>query len=214
MAMKAKSIWIIGCGPGSLEYVTPQARKMAHEADVLVGAQRLLDLFPEAAAERIPVKSHIEGLLDQMEKLSQEKRIVVLVTGDPGLLSLAKPVIARFGRSSCRVMAGVSSLQAAFAALGLDWHDALVVDAHGGLPQLNDLAIANASKIAVFAGKKESFTWMASLADLLGSGYRIFLCADLTLPTEIIREIKGGDLLEEGHPTLSIVIFVRKELME
>jgi cobalt-precorrin-7 (C5)-methyltransferase len=214
MAMKEKSIWIIGCGPGSREYVTPQARKMVGEADVLVGASRLLDLFPETAAERIPVKSHIEGLLDQLEDLLPDKRIVVLVTGDPGLLSLAKPVIARFGRDCCRVMAGVSSLQAAFAALGLDWHDALVVDAHGGLPQINDSALAQASKIAVFAGKKESFTWMASLAELLGEAFRIFLCADLTLPTEIIREIKGRDLLEEGHPTLSIVIFVRKELME
>lgn len=214
MAMNAKPIWIIGCGPGSKEYVTPLARKMAQEADVLVGAQRLLDLFPETAAERIPVKAHIEGLLDQLEDLLPEKRIVVLVTGDPGLLSLAKPVIARFGRDCCRVMAGVSSLQAAFAALGLDWHDALVVDAHGGLPHLDDLSIAQASKIAVFAGKKESFTWMASLADLLGEAFLIFLCADLTLPTEIIREIKGTDLREEGHPPLSIVIFVRKELME
>jgi len=214
MAMKAKSIWIVGCGPGSAEYVTPQACKIALEADVLVGAQRLLDLFPQTAAERIPVKSHIEGLLDQLEELPPEKKIIILVTGDPGLLSLAKPVIARFGRDRCRVMAGVSSLQAAFAALGLTWHDALVVDAHGGLPQLNNLALAQASKIAVFAGKKESFTWMASLADLLGEAFRIFLCADLTLPTEIIREIKGRDLLEEGHPTLSIVIFVRKELME
>jgi cobalt-precorrin-7 (C5)-methyltransferase len=214
MAMKAKSIWIVGCGPGSAQYLTPRACKIAHEADVLVGAQRLLDLFPQTAAECIPVKSNIEGLLDQLAEVPSEKKIIILVTGDPGLLSLAKPVIERFGRESCRVIAGVSSLQAAFAALGLDWHDALVVDAHGGLPQLDDLAVNRASKIAVFAGKKESFAWMASLAGLLGEAFRIFLCADLTLPTEIVREIKTENLLEEGHPPLSIVIFVRKELME
>jgi cobalt-precorrin-7 (C5)-methyltransferase len=214
MAMKTKSISIVGCGPGSLEYVTPLVRKMVQGADVLVGARRLLDLFPEAAAERMPVQSRIEEILDQMEKLLPEKKVVVLVTGDPGLLSLAKPVIARFGRGSCRIVAGVSSLQAAFAALGLDWHDALVVDAHGGLPQLNDLALANAGKIAVFAGKKESFSWMAGLARLVGPGYRIFLCAELTLQGEIVREIAAADLLAEGHPPLSIVIFVKKELME
>src|SRR5512133_3948498 len=136
MAVKAGSISIIGCGPGSVEYVTPLARKIAREADVLVGARRLLDLFPETKAQCIPVQSRIEAVLDQMEELLPEKRIVVLVTGDPGLLSLARPVIERFGRESCRVIAGVSSLQAAFAALGLDWYDALVIDAHGGLPQL------------------------------------------------------------------------------
>lgn len=214
MAIKTKSIRIIGCGPGSKEYVTPQASKIVHEADVLVGAQRLLDLFPEAAAQRIAVKAHIETLLDQMEALPPEKRIVVLVTGDPGLLSLAKPVIARFGRDCCRVMAGVSSLQVAFAALGLDWHDALVIDAHGDLPQLDEAAVANARKIAVYAGKEDSFPWMVELARLLGSGYRVFLCANLTLPNETVREITADDLLEEGHPTLSVVIFVKKELME
>lgn len=214
MAMKAKSISIIGCGPGSLEYVTPLARKIAWEADVLVGARRLLDLFPETKAECIPVQSRIEAILDQMEEILPAKKIVVLVTGDPGLLSLAKPVIERFGRGSCRVVAGVSSLQAAFAALGLDWYDALVIDAHGGLPKLTELSLANAAKIAVFAGKKESFLWMADLAGLIGPEYRIFLCADLTLPGEIVQEITVQKLLEEGHPPLSIVIFVKKELME
>lgn len=214
MAMKDNPIRIVGCGPGSLEYVTPLAYKIAHEADVLVGAQRLLDLFPQTAAQYVPVSSPIEGLLDQLGKISPAKRIVILVTGDPGLLSLARLVIARFGRDACRIVAGVSSLQVAFAALGLDWHDAVVVDAHGDLPQLDDAAVVNAGKIAVYAGKKESFAWMAGLARLLGSGYRLFLCADLTLPGETVREITAGDLLEEGHPALSVVIFVKKELME
>ncbi|MEN6621234.1 MAG: precorrin-6y C5,15-methyltransferase (decarboxylating) subunit CbiE, partial [Smithella sp.] len=180
MAIKARSISIIGCGPGAAEYVTPLARKTAREADILVGARRLLDLFPETAAECIPVQSNIEALLDQIEKISPEKKVVVVVTGDPGLLSLAKPIIKRFGRGSCHVVAGVSSLQAAFAALGLDWLDALVIDAHGGLPELTDLSLGNIAKIAVFAGKKESFSWMAGLARIIGPEYRIFLCADLT----------------------------------
>lgn len=214
MAMKAKPIRIVGCGPGSKEYLTPLAYKIVHEADVLVGAQRLLDLFPQTAAQLVPVSSHIEGLLDQLEKISRQKRIVVLVTGDPGLLSLARLVIARFGRDSCRVIAGISSLQVAFAALGLTWHDALVIDAHGDLPQLDEAAVANTGKIAVYAGKKESFTWMAELARLLGSGYRVFLCANLTLPNETVREITADDLLEDGYPPLSVVIFVKKELME
>lgn len=214
MAMKTRLITIAGCGPGAAEYVTPLARKAAQEADILVGARRLLDLFPETRAECIPVRTNIEALLEQIEKIPEEKKVVVLVTGDPGLLSLAKPIIERFGRDSCRIIAGVGSLQAAFAALGLDWFDALVIDAHGGLPELTDLSLVNAGKIAVFAGKKESFSWMTGLARHLGAGYRIFLCADLTLPGEIVREISVQDLLEEGHPTLSIVIFVKKELME
>lgn len=214
MAIEPNYIRIVGCGPGSLEYLTPLAYKVVHEADVLVGAQRLLDLFPQTAAQLVPVSSHIDELLEQLERIYQQKRIVVLVTGDPGLLSLARLVIARFGRDSCRIIAGVSSLQVAFAALGLDWHDAMVIDAHGGLPQLNNLAVAHSRKIAVYAGNKESFSWIADLARFLGAGYRIFLCANLTLPDETVREITAGDLLQEVLPALSVVIFVKKEIME
>lgn len=214
MAMRIKPILIIGCGPGSLEYVTPLAYKMAYQADILVGARRLLNLFPATMAKHIPVSAPIEKLLDQLEKIPSDKKIVILVTGDPGLLSLAQPVITRFGRDSCRVIAGVSSLQTAFAALGLNWHDALVIDAHGDLPELSCCDFTASRKIAVYAGKKESFPWMAALGRLLGSAYRIFLCADLTLPGEIVREITVEKLSAEDYPTLSVVIFVKKELLE
>jgi precorrin-6B methylase 1 len=65
---------------------------------VLVGARCLLDLFSDAGAERIAVDADIERVLDGIEKRRGFKRIVVLVTGDPGLFSLAQPVIRRFGR--------------------------------------------------------------------------------------------------------------------
>ncbi len=38
MAMKC-GIVIVGCGPGSPEYLTPAAKKAVYAADVLVGAQ-------------------------------------------------------------------------------------------------------------------------------------------------------------------------------
>jgi cobalt-precorrin-7 (C5)-methyltransferase len=211
MAVNRYPILIIGCGPGSAEHVTPAARKAVEGAQVLIGARRLLDLFPDAKADRIPIKSHISQLLDEMETLSREKRIAVLVTGDPGLLSLAKPVIDRFGRQTCKIIAGISSIQVAFAVLGLDWHDALIVDAHGSLPQ--DDFDPDSPKIAVFTGNKGSFAWIASLADRLGEKYRGFVCSDLTLPGETIREIVKDDLASEDLPSLSIVIFVKKELI-
>ncbi len=46
MAIEDQSISIVGCGPGSLDYLTPAALRAIEEAEVLVGAIRLLDLFP------------------------------------------------------------------------------------------------------------------------------------------------------------------------
>ncbi len=77
---------------------------------MLVGAKRLLDLFPSIHAERIVVSAEIGAVLDSIATIADHKRIAVLVTGDPGLFSLARPVIERFGLARCRVIPGISSV--------------------------------------------------------------------------------------------------------
>ena len=99
MDIKTPPIIIAGCGPGSLDYLTPAARKAVEQADVLIGAGRLLELFPGHCAEKIVVGSDVENILGQIVT-RRRKRIVVLVTGDPGLCSLAGPVLKRFGRNA------------------------------------------------------------------------------------------------------------------
>ena len=211
MAINRYPITIIGCGPGSADYVTPIARSCAADAEVLVGAQRLLDLFPESGKDHIPVKSHIAGVLDEIEELAKTKRIAILVTGDPGLMSLAKSVVARFGRSQCRTMAGISSFQAAFAALNLDWLNARIIDSHEGPPDIDIDTIAATGKIAVLAGNEKSFPWIADLGERLGDSWHAFLCTNLTLPEEKVVEVNTAELATGSHPSLSIVIFVKKE---
>ncbi len=127
-------ITIVGCGPGALDHLPPVAHRAIAEADVLVGASRLLDLFPTMTAERIVVGANIPKLLDQMAPHVSQANIAVLVTGDPGVCSLAQPVIQRFGRENCRVIPGISSVQVAFARLGLDWFGARLLSAHARIP--------------------------------------------------------------------------------
>ena len=51
------------------------------------------------------------------------RRIAVLVTGDPGLASLASAVIEHFGFSFCRVLPGISSHR-----LGNEWRIVVAED--------------------------------------------------------------------------------------
>jgi len=206
------SIWIIGCGPGAQEYMTPAALTAIQGVDVIVGARRLLELIPGSAAKRLIVDSDIHQVLEDIEKYSRTKNVAVLVTGDPGIFSLARPVIARFGRKRCRIIPGVSSLQTAFARLALDWHDARIVDAHGSDPEIDPALLAGEGKIAVFTGRKDAYRWVCRLAENLRENYRFFICEELTLPGETVREITPTDLQREKPSTRSIIIFVRKEL--
>ncbi len=216
---KAQRIVIAGCGPGSPAYLGPAVREAAGQAEVLVGAKRLLELFPESPAERIEVGADVEGVLKEIEKRRGLKRIVVLVTGDPGLCSLARPVMKRFGREACRVIPGVSSVQAAFASIGLDWLGAKIIDAHGEDPPPESAepeALGQEGKIAVLAGRRDSCRWISRLAGALGKSHRAFICEDLTLPEERVRE--AADLSEQALSRLNlssrtIVLFIMEDLL-
>ena len=85
MAMNEPMLSIVGCGPGSAQYVTEAARQAVARADVLVGGNRLMELFPDCPAERILVQCDIAALLEQIAtRHAAGQKIAVLVSGDPG----------------------------------------------------------------------------------------------------------------------------------
>jgi cobalt-precorrin-7 (C5)-methyltransferase len=210
MDMKNPSLIIAGCGPGSPDYLTPAARKAVEQAEVLVGASRLLELFPDHRGEKITVDADIDKVLGEIDS-RDERRIVVLVTGDPGLCSLARPILKRFGRSRCEVIPGVSSVQVAFARIGMDWLDARIIDAHGENPHLKPATLSKEGKIAVFAGRKDAIAWISDLAKAIGKGRRIYLCENLTLGDERVRQIEPGDLGKTEASSRTIVLIVKEE---
>jgi len=207
MEVKGPAIVIVGCGPGSPDYLSPLARQFVEEAEVLIGASRLLGLFPEHPGERVVAGADVEGVLREIG-LRRRRKVAVLVTGDSGLCSLAQPVLKRFGRDACQLVPGISSVQVAFARVGLDWLDARIIDAHGASPDIELPTLAGTGKIAILGGNLGSLGWVARLAKTLGDGYRIYVCENLTLPEERIRSVPSGDLdgLEVSSRTVFLLI--------
>lgn len=209
MESESHPIVIVGCGPGSPEYLTAAAARAVEEAEVLVGARRLLELFPAHPGERILMEAHTEKVLAALAE-RPDKKIAVLVTGDPGLASLAQPILKRFGPNRCRVIPGVSSLQAAFARLGLDWLGARVIDAHGKDPTVHLKTLEGIDKIAVLGGRKESLSWLLHEALALSEDFTLWACEDLTLETERIRELDPRTAAGLELSSRTIFILVRK----
>jgi cobalt-precorrin-7 (C5)-methyltransferase len=214
MTLGKKKIIIVGCGPGAPDCITPAAKAAAGKAEVLIVSQRLKDLFPEIAAERIDSGTDVDGTLDIIASRRDEGRqVVLLATGDPGIASLAQPVIRRFGRENCEVIPGISSIQVAFARLGLDWKDVRIVTAHGSDPMESADDLRNCGKIAVLGGRAGSLRWTAGMIPEFGEGRRIFLCEDLTLPGEKVREVRAADLIRIPVSSRVIILIIRGELL-
>ncbi|MBI4024916.1 MAG: precorrin-6y C5,15-methyltransferase (decarboxylating) subunit CbiE [Verrucomicrobia bacterium] len=207
-----RKIIIAGCGPGGLDHLTPAVRQAIESAEILVGAPRLLESFPAPDAERIAVRADIQEAIEKMAVHVGRRKIVILVTGDPGLCSLAQPVIQRFGRAACQVLPGISSIQVAFARIGLDWLDARIISAHNLIPELDPRSLVDVGKIAVLMGGVSSFRWIAGVARTLGAYRRIFVCENLTLADERVREIKLSDIAALRASSKTVVLLIKKDL--
>ncbi|MFJ3796256.1 precorrin-6y C5,15-methyltransferase (decarboxylating) subunit CbiE [Streptomyces sp. NPDC090088] len=120
-------ITVIGTGTGAP--VPPEA---VAGAELVVGGRRHLDAvrLPEGA-ERV-VLGPLAPALDIVEEyVGKDRPVLVLASGDPGFFGIVRALAERFGADRLDVRAGVSSVAAAFARVGLPWDDAVVVSAHG-----------------------------------------------------------------------------------
>jgi cobalt-precorrin-7 (C5)-methyltransferase len=202
-------ITIVGCGPGGADEITLSGLRAIEQARVLVGSRRLLETFGRPGQPTITVTGDIDAALEAMEGPARSGGVVVLVSGDPGISSLAQPVVKRFGRNHCHIIPGISAVQTAFARLGLDWLDARLVSAHGRVPETAFAELAACDKIAVLAGTAQAMQWAADLAECLGR-HDVYVCQDLTLSTERIRRAGPSELRIIPPLGRTMILFIKK----
>lgn len=214
MAVTESKIVIVGCGPGSAQYLTEAARTAVAGADVLLGSWRLLELFADSPARRITLDGDLAAMLEDVAaRRAAGKRVAVLVTGDPGLYSFAQQVVRRFGPEQCEVVPAVSSVQVAFARLGLGWADARIVSAHARIPEVTPAGLSPAHKIAILVGVPASVRWAAGVAFALRASHAAFLAENLTLDDERFRPVTAEQLAVIDAASLSIVLLIRRCLL-
>lgn len=196
---------IAGCGPGALSLVTPEVHQAALDCEVLAGVPRLLELFPASPARRLPYDQGLTPFLNALEPELGRHRVTVLVTGDPGLASLAGTLARRFPEHTFRRLAGLSSIQLAYAAAGLDHLDGLVIRAHGDLPPWNPLWDLHEGPFAILAGAPGAPAFAADLARRRSRSH-LWRCERLSLPDQRVDRIDPATLAREGCDPLSVLI--------
>jgi len=210
MVALAYPVTVVGVGPGSGEYLSPAAAAAVREAEVLVGGRHALALFPEDGRERRLIGSDLDGVLDFIAGARQEKRVAVLLSGDPGFFSLLPRLRVRFGAENLRVVPGISSLQLACARLALNWHDFHTVSVHGRDGEAL-ATVCDKLRVAVLTGPR--FPPAAVCRYFLERGCRfaqVVVLTDLGLPGELVTNttLEGGSQLEgRGN---SVVLLLRE----
>ena len=119
-----KKVYFVGAGPGDPELITVRGRKLLKQADVVIYAgslvnPELLD-YTEDAEIHNSAEMDLESIMTEIETaVNQDKLVVRLHTGDPGVYgALQEQLDLLYERNiECEIIPGVSSFQAASAAL-------------------------------------------------------------------------------------------------
>lgn len=213
--MERARIWILGCGPGHPDWVTPLVRSRMEAADVLVGASRLLGLAENPGAERVPLGAdHEAALCVVAEAREAGKRVAVLVSGDPGVYSLAGRVVERFGVEACEGVPGISAVQVACARLGCSWTEARILSAHGRVPVESAEGLSACPLILILGGGREGAGWILQTLRERAGTHAAWIGRDLTLPEEhaawLDPESLEADLTDELARPRTILALVRR----
>jgi len=124
-------ICICGIGPGNPDYISPLVYKKVKEAEVLIGGKRQLNIFLENKKATVVFDGKLlhlkEGIIN-----NENKKIVVLVSGDAGFHSLRRYIKQEFSNCEIEIVPGISSFQYLYAKVGLGYENAFFGSMHGG----------------------------------------------------------------------------------
>ncbi|HEV8222840.1 MAG TPA: precorrin-6y C5,15-methyltransferase (decarboxylating) subunit CbiE [Streptosporangiaceae bacterium] len=199
-ALTEPAVTVIGCDGGALP---PGAAAALAGAALVVGARRHLDavcldgLAPGSA--RVAELIRLEEALSEIG--SAGGPAVVLASGDPGFFGIVRALRARGIRPA--VLPAVSSVALAFARLGLDWDDAIVLSAHGRDPGPVTAAALAHPKAAILTAPGEPASELA--AALLAGGRRVYAAERLGTPGEKVAEVTGpGAVLADPNVLVAL----------
>ncbi|WP_040158971.1 precorrin-3B C(17)-methyltransferase [Nigerium massiliense] len=153
---------------GYLGHIGEDVRRAAESAALVVGGRRHLDALG-VEDDRAVVLGGITPAIERMLALGEGEDAVVVASGDP----LFYGVVRRMRRAGLRprVVTAPTSLQAAFAAVGLPWDDALLVSAHGNDPAPAYAACREHPKVGVLTDHRHGVRELAESLAGLGRTY-------------------------------------------
>ncbi|MDP4096154.1 precorrin-6y C5,15-methyltransferase (decarboxylating) subunit CbiE [Paenibacillus sp. P96] len=204
-------IYIIGIGEDGADGLTAESLRHIHNAGLLVGGERQLAFFQDFKGEKRVLKNGLAGLATELDERRAQEKIVVIASGDPLFFGIAGYLAGKLEPGSLEIIPHLSSVQLAFAKLGVGWQDAVVDSVHGrpitGLIQRID----GHRKVALLTD--EVNTPAAVAAYLLRFGmteYNAFIGENLGGPEERYQRCSLEEMAGIECSPLNVVLLLRQ----
>lgn len=200
---------VVGIGDNGPDSLGREALRAIEGAQVLMGGDRHLGFFSAHPAEKLPIRDNLKEVVARIQ--SEQRRVVVLASGDPLFHGIAGYLSNKIGRERLEILPNISSMQLAFARIKESWQDAVLVSCHAKpIEDALDL-VRDAKKVGMFTDDENTPSRVAK--ELLKAGicsFRAFVCENLGGEGERVVEADLADLPGMTFAPLNVLILTRR----
>ena len=202
-------IYVIGAGVKGHEEFGRRALELIGQADLLIGGERQLALFPEFIGEKLAIGNNLGAVVERLK--GHAGNPVVLASGDPLFFGIGRHLLRNLPEADFEFLPNVTSVQYAFAKICLPWDDAVFVSTHGrGVKEAVDRIVAN-DKAAVLTDEQNNPAAIArELIERGRDGYSAWLCENLGSGEERIVRTDVRGLLDMPAAALNVLILIKE----
>lgn len=227
-----KKIYLVGIGMGNIETLTEQGRKAIESSGLLIGAERMVNAFPDFKGEvcyAIAPAKIMESILEHPSC----GNVSVIFSGDVGFFSGAKKLNQSImeqkdgmrpdGKGSVgspwdeyetEYIPGISSLQYFSAKLKLAWEDAKVVSLHGREDNILG-AVRNHQKVFFLTGGDYTVQKVCRILSENGLGEAtVHVGERLSYPNERIVAGTAESLAKEEFDSLAVMLVENEKIVQ
>lgn len=223
-----KKIYLVGIGMGNIETLTEQGRKAIEASELLVGAERMVNAFPDYQGDVCYAISPAK-IMDYILEHQEHQTIAVIFSGDVSFFSGAKKLnqfieeqkqsrsIGQNGNLwsdyETGFIPGISSLQYFSAKLKLSWEDTKVVSLHGREDNIMG-AVWNHNKVFFLTGGDYSVKKVCQILSENNLKDAIVHVGErLSYPNEQIVTATAGSLSDREFDPLAVMLVENEKII-
>ncbi len=217
MHKKRKRIALIGIGDDGRKSLSKPALERIVSCELLAGGKRHLSFFDDLPDDviRVCIDKKLKEAIAKIRS-SSALSIVVLVSGDPFFFGLGEYLLKAFKEDDydIGVYPSVSSMQLAFARLGMKWDDAHLISLHARPFEPLVQAVKQHRKVALFTDDvntptriaSELLFWFSALGE---RKIRMSVCEHLGGEKEKITTGFPEEMQDKDFSSLNVVVLER-----
>lgn len=161
LSKRSRKIILSGIGMGNTDGMTREAYHAFEEAEVIFGAERMLENLPGKGI-KVPYY-RADDIISYLIEHPQYTKVAAAFSGDSGFYSGAQSMKKALEeanekgilKSETTILPGISSVSALAARLGVSWNDAVLASIHGRRANVVNLVRKNTKVFLLLSGKND-----------------------------------------------------------